>query len=205
MSLEKIGADFARAEDIWRDALQYLLPPVRETVDEYALAHRLLPARSGTGTMPWRHDEAPYLIQPQRDATSFRYLTEVIVGPAQCAKTALAENVFLHAVARRPRNVLWYMQTDAGIESYVKSRINPMIEMHEVLSSRIGTRPEDDAQHFKKFDGMWLQLLSATYSNLINKSAPLIIADEWDAWLETLGDPKRFSIRAGNISAARRC
>lgn len=185
-----LEAQFASPSAIWRDALQLLLPPIRETVDEYAAAHRLLPARSGTGTMPWSHDEAPYLIAPMRDLTSYQYTTEVIVGPGQCGKTAVAENALLHAVARQARNILWYMQTDAGIESYVKSRVNPMIEMHEVLSSRIGQRPEDNGQHFKKFIGMWVQLLSATYSNLINKSAPLIIADEWDAWVESLGDPK---------------
>jgi phage terminase large subunit GpA-like protein len=184
------GAPYASAANVISGALALLKPPTRQTVDEYALAHRLLPARSGIGTMRWEHDDAPYLVAPMRCSRSYVHTTVAVVGPGQCGKTAIAENVILDAVGQNPRNALWYMQTDQGIESYVKSRLNPMIEAHAEMQSRIGHRPEDNAQHFKKFAGMWLQLYSATYSNLISKSAPLIIADEWDAYVESLGDPK---------------
>lgn len=170
--------------------LQLLRPPLRETVDEYVAEHRLLPARTGTGTMRWYHEEAPYLVAPMRDVTAYEHTTVAVVGPGQAGKTSIAEGALLHAVARLPRNILWYMQTDEGVEAYVKSRINPMIEMHTDMMSRIGRRAEDNAQHFKRFAGMWVQFLSATYSNLISKSAPVIIADEWDAYVESLGDPK---------------
>jgi phage terminase large subunit GpA-like protein len=89
-----------------------------------------------------------------------------------------------------PRNMLWYMQTDDGVEAYVKKIINQMIRIHPEMSQRIGDRPEDNAQHFKRFDGMVVEFLSATDSNLINKNAPFIVADEYDAYDPSLGDPK---------------
>jgi phage terminase large subunit GpA-like protein len=181
---------YASAREIFSDTLQLLLPPTRETVDEFAPRHRLLPKRSGTGFELYSHEEAPYLVLPQRTLTSSLYLTTAIVGPGQCGKTVVGENAFQHAVEKQPRNLLWYMQTDESVEAYVKARINPMIGAHDGMLSRLGDRPEDDAQHFKRFDGMWVQFLSFTYSNLINKNAPLIIADEWDAYPENLGDPK---------------
>jgi phage terminase large subunit GpA-like protein len=93
-------------------------------------------------------------------------------------------------VGKQPRNMLWYMQTDDAVESYVKSRINPMIEAQEEMRSRLGDRPEDNAMHFKRFAGMWGQFLAATLANLISKSAPFIVLDEIDAYDKALGDPK---------------
>lgn len=182
---------YASARALIREALDLLLPPARESVDEYALAHRLIPRRSGTGYERWAHETAPYLVAPMRDITSYLYLTTCIVGPGQCGKTVVAENGLLHAVGKQPRNMLWYMQTDDAVESYVKSRINPMIDAHrEELRARLGERPEDNAMHFKRFAGMWVQFLSATLANLISKSAPFIVLDEIDAYDKALGDPK---------------
>jgi hypothetical protein len=50
--------------------------------------------------------------------------------------------------------------------------------------------PVDDSLHFKGFQGMRLELLSASPNNLINKSAPRIVADEIDAYPQSLGDVK---------------
>lgn len=183
-------ASYASARDLVREALQLLLPPARESIDEYALAHRRLPARRGFGTVPWRHEDAPYLVAPMRALSSYLYTTVAVVGPAQVGKTAIGENALLHAIGQSPRNALWYMQTDEGVEAYVKKIINQMIRWHPEMHERLGDRPEDNAQHFKRFDGMVVEFLSATDSNLINKNAPLIIADEYDAYDESLGDPK---------------
>lgn len=181
---------FASARSLIRDAVQDLEPPSRETVDEYAAGHRYVPRRSGSGFTIWDHETAPYLVEPMRCMTSYQYLTTAIVGPGQSGKTSVAENAMLHAVEKSPRDILWYMQTEKALEAYVKKRVNPMIKAHEEMSKRIGGATEDSTLHFKQFDRMTVEFLSATYANLISKSAPIIIADEIDAWLETLGDPK---------------
>jgi phage terminase large subunit GpA-like protein len=183
-------APYADARGLVCDALQLLLPPARETVDQYAVLHRRLPKKTGLGFDPWTNEEAPYLVAPQQTLTSYLHTTTAIVGPAQIGKTAIGENGLLHAVGQSPRNMLWYMQTDDGVEAYVKKIINQMIRIHPEMSQRIGDRPEDNAQHFKRFDGMVVEFLSATDSNLINKNAPFIVADEYDAYDPSLGDPK---------------
>lgn len=185
-----LEAQYADAHDLVREALQLLLPPTRETVDEYAALHRRLPKKTGIGFDLWRHEEAPYLVGPMQALTSYLHTTVAIAGPAQTGKTAVGENGLLHAVGQSPRNTLWYMQTDEGVEAYVKKIINQMIRIHPEMSSRIGERPEDNAQHFKRFEGMVVEFLSATDSNLINKNAPFIVADEYDAYDPSLGDPK---------------
>ena len=96
----------------------------------------------------------------------------------------------LKAVDDDPGDFLWYMQTDAGIEAHVKQRIDPMIALHEPMKAKLGRRAVDNSIHFKRFGGMTAQFLSATESNLINKSAPRIVADEVDAYAEGLGDVK---------------
>lgn len=179
------------AEGLHAHALQGFLPPERLTIPEYAVRHRFLSNEGGGYVGRWRNEDAPYMVEPAECATSLDFLTVAVSGPGQCGKTAgVGENFLLYNVGCDPADMLWYMQTDDGVESYVKSRINPMVETHEVMSSRLGTRAVDDSLHFKRFQGMRVEFLSATPSNLINKSAPRIFADEVDAYPEELGDVK---------------
>lgn len=185
------AAEFASASSLISDALNFLLPPDRQTVDEFAATHRRIPRRSGVGFEQWSNETAPFLVAPMRSSTSYRYLTDCIVAPAGVGKTAIAENALLHAVPKQPRNLLWYMQTKETLEAYVKDRLDAMILEQKVeLHGRLGKRPKDDTLKFKRFVGMTAQLLPANYNNLISKRAPFIILDEVDAFDPTLGDVK---------------
>lgn len=171
-------------------ALDILLPPLRESVAQYARNHRHLSNQGGGYVGKWTDDEASYLVEPMETVTSLDYLTTAIVGPGQSGKTEVAQNWLLKSVATDPGDMLWYMQTDQGLEAFVKGRINPMIDAHPEMADRLGRRPVDDSLHFKQFQGMRLELLSASPNNLINKSAPRIVADETDAYPASLGDIK---------------
>lgn len=157
-------------------------------VDDYALKHRWLSNPGGGYVGKWRHDAVPYLIEPMRRLTSMDVLTVAVVGPGQSAKTSIGENWFLHSVGANPAKMLWLMQTEDAIEAYVKDRINPMIDAHEILRDALGRRSVDDSLHFKRFRTMSIEFLSATLRNLINKSAPRIIVDEIDAYPDGMGD-----------------
>jgi phage terminase large subunit GpA-like protein len=82
------------------------------------------------------------------------------------------------------------MQSEDSLQAYVKTRIDPMIEKHECLRNSLGTRSKDDSLSFKKFKTMDVEFLSATMKNLINKSAPRIVADEIDAYAPSIGNVK---------------
>lgn len=173
--------------DIFRGAI---LPPERIDVAAYAAQERYLLNEGGGYVGRWQHDQVPYLVGPMQALTDRRFDTVAIAGPGQSAKTTVAENWFLQSVATDPANMLWYMQTDDGVSAYVRGRINPLIGSHEPLRSRQGLKPIDDSLHFKRFRAMTVEFLSATQSNLINKSAARIIADEIDAYAGELGDIK---------------
>lgn len=190
MNSEHQSAPYADAYALVSRALRVLEPAKRLMVDEYAAEHRWLSNTGGGYVGRWQHEMAPYLAAPMRCLNTRLYLTVAVVGPGQSGKTSIAENWLLQSVETDPADLLWYMQTDKGVESYVKSRINPMIDAHAGMKSRLGKRPIDDSIGFKRFSGMIAEFLSGTHSNLINKKAGRIVADEIDAWDQSSGDPK---------------
>ena len=186
MQLEPIAyADPAR---LLLECFADFAAPVRSNVADWAAEHRWLNNPGGGYSGRWQHETVPYLVEPMQALAGTEFLTVAVAGPGQSAKTSIAENWLLQSVAEDPGNVLWYMQTDGAVEAYVKSRIVPMIEAHEVVKARLGTQPSDDTLHFKRFRGMHVEFLSAVANNLINKSAPRLVVDEIDAYPESLGD-----------------
>ncbi|KAA0571084.1 terminase gpA endonuclease subunit [Azospirillum sp. Sh1] len=187
---------YADASGLFADALDALLPADVMSVADYAAERRFLANAGGGYVGRWNHDVAPYLVGPMEALTDRLYDTTAIVGPGQCGKTAIAENWFLQAVGCDQASMLWYMPTDVLRDAYVKDRIDPMIESHEELKGKLGTRATDDSLRYKRFGGMSVQWLAANRSNLISKSAPRIIGDEIDAYEESLGDVKAlFDVR----------
>ena len=185
-----IVAGYASPHLAISELLDLVLPRTRQTVSQFAIRNRRLNNAGGGYVGVWSHDLAPYLVEPMDCLTSMANMTVAVVGPGQCGKTEIAQNWLLRSVAADPADTLWYMQTDDSLEAFVKQRINPMIDAHQAMSSRLGRRSSDDSLHFKGFRGMRAEFLSATESNLINKSAPRIVADEIDAWPKSLGDAK---------------
>jgi phage terminase large subunit GpA-like protein len=178
---------YASAFRLLDEALEAFLPPERVSVAEHAARHRWLADGPYAGL--WQHSKVPYLVEPM-ESLERPWRSSVIVGPGQSGKTSVAENWLLKSVDVDQAPFLWFMQTDDGIEAYVKGRINPMIEGHLELRRKLGEKPVDNSLHFKLFRGMTIEFLSATYSNLINKKAARIVADEVDAYDPTFGDVK---------------
>lgn len=181
---------FADAGELVCDVVETLLPAAKVNVADYATQHRWLINEGGGYTGRYRHEEAPYLAAPMSCLKTELHRSVALVGAAQCGKTVVAENWVLADVPHDPGDMLWYMQTDEGVTAYVKKRIDPLIDKHEELRRRRGLQPVDNSLHFKRFRGMTIEFLSAKMANLINKSAPKIVADEIDAYDVTLGDVK---------------
>lgn len=178
---------YADAAQLLRETLSGLLPPDRITVAEFAEANRWVPSPVGGHLIRWDNATAPYLRGPMEALTDPAFDTVAIVGPAASGKTMVGENWLLHTIAVDPANMLWYGNTDPVIESYSKGRIAPMLEAHEPL---IGDRLHGrDAVGFKRFTGGRVEFLPFTRSALVNKHVARILADEYDAYDESLGDP----------------
>lgn len=108
---------YADAYQITREALAAFIPPKRETVAQYAAMNRRLSNQGGGFVGRWHHEKAPYLVAPMETLTRLDYLTTVVVGPGQSGKTEIAQNWLLKSVANDPGDMLWYMQTDPGVEA----------------------------------------------------------------------------------------
>ena len=171
---------YASAAEIVVDCLDVFLPPVRQTVGDWAGANRWLNNAGGGVVGRFDHGLTPYILEPEACLTKLEHLTVAVVGPGQVGKTVIAENWMGYGIDADPADMLWYMQSDDGIEAYVKGVINPMIEEHACLRGKQGLRSVDDSLHFKRFRSMKVEFLSATMRSLINKSAPRIVADEVD-------------------------
>ena len=172
------------------EALTYLGSKEKITVEEHACRSRIL-ANEGGGTVGrWERNKAPYLIEPMECITNRDYDTVCLVGPGQCGKTTIGENWLLYSVDVDPGNFLWYMQTSLAKNAYVKTRIDTMVNIHPFTAAKIGKKPVDNSMDIKRFSNMNVEFLTATPSNLINKSAPRILVDEMDGYDKALGNVK---------------
>lgn len=176
--------------DNWDVIWNYIPAKERLSVSEFSEKYRWLFNEGGGHVGKWDNRTVPYIVEPMDELDNFDHQTIAVAGPGQSTKTTIGENWFMRSVHSMPGNFLWFMQTDDSLEAYVKSRINPMIKSHAFMKDAQGTKSKDDSLHFKNFGAMTIEFLSATYSNLINKSAPRIVADEIDAYPATLGNVK---------------
>jgi len=181
-------APYADHRALLRRAIQSFRPPAKVNTADYAAQHRWLANPGGGYTGRWNHQEAPYLVEPMRALDSRLYDTTALVGPGQCGKTSVGENWLLKNVETDPANMMWLMQTDRAMRDYVKNEIDRIIELHPGMTERLGPRPSDNTQEFKRFRGMAVNFLVATPNNLIGRRVPRIVVDEIDAYSRAIGN-----------------
>jgi phage terminase large subunit GpA-like protein len=174
--LDEDPGPFAAADEVVASAFDSFLPPERIRLSVYAAQHRKLTKGFGEESRQFDPRVAPYLAGPS-DALS-EYLTVVVPGPGQCAKSTIAENWFQQSVESDPADFLWYMQTGPGMDAFVKDRIDPMIKVHPKMAARLGPKAVDGSLSFKNFGVMRAEFLNFTPTNLIAKNAPRIVADD---------------------------
>jgi phage terminase large subunit GpA-like protein len=187
VAMDTLKPQFADARVIVAEAWRAFLPPERMNVAECAAQRRWL-NNPGAYVGRWQHTRTPYLVGPMEALTSPDHIATAVVGPARSGKTEIGCNWLLHSVLIDPGNLLWYLPSDPSLRAFVKQEINPMIELHDAMRERLGTKRVDNSLEFKRFRGMTAQFLTVAYNNLISKTASRIVLDEIDAYPESLGD-----------------
>ncbi|MBR0653071.1 hypothetical protein GXW78_25670 [Roseomonas terrae] len=180
---------FANAGRLLSDTFDALLPPNRMSVADHAGRNRWVKSPVGAHLERWSHDTAPYLTEPMHWLSDDQYDTVGIVGPGACGKTMIAENWLLYTAESDPADLLWYLNTDAALDAYVKGRIEPMLDQHDPLLGHLRRGLGRDSVAFKRFRGGRAEFLTFTPSSLVNKHVARIVADEIDNYDESLGDP----------------
>lgn len=171
------ASDFANGNRLVAESLRALLPPDPVRVSDFAAANRWLSNEGGGYIGRWSHEIAPYLIGPMDALTDPDTSTVAVVGPGQCGKTEIARNWLFASALADPADFLWYSASEPLVVTEVKTSITRMISDHADLRRLLG----ESSLGFKRFGSMSVQFLAGITGNLISKSAPRIVGDEFDA------------------------
>ena len=113
-----------------------------------------------------------------------------VKGPTRSAKTVSAESMLLRDWTYGPlKGVLWLMQDKDSLNDYIDERGEQMLQIHEEVAERIDWNDSRNKSRTRKRIGRALALWrTATIKALRAKSAPVIVADEIDAYTKKVRD-----------------
>lgn len=172
----------ATAADAILTRIDNLLPRSRLTTTEYATNKRYVIGPTGD-PVKWTPAKTPYIPGIQ-DACDLPMVKVVAVkGNARSAKTTGFENRVMKMWTYGPvTNLLWLMQSKEALEDYIDERGEWMLANHPEVAEKINWTERRNSR-FRKRIGRSLALWrTAVLKLLIAKAAPLIVADEIDAY-----------------------
>ena len=107
-----------------------------------------------------------------------------VKGNTRSAKTVSAENMILRNWTYGPlKNVLWFMQDDLALTDYIDERGEEMLRIHEEVDEKINWKDaRNKSRTFKQIGRSRNFWRAATPSTTRGKAAPIIVADEIDAY-----------------------
>jgi phage terminase large subunit GpA-like protein len=162
--------------------LDNLLPAQAISTTDYAMKKRKI--RGPTGDpIDWKLSLTPYAkgIQDALDIPEVKVVG--VQGPARWAKTVAAENKVMKHWTHGPRyNVLWYMQSEDDLDDYVDERFEWMLENHDEVAEQIDWIDPKNGRKRRMIGDALLLMRPATPGTTRGKAAPIIIADEIDAY-----------------------
>ncbi len=146
---------FASARKIVAASLAEVRFPERISVTEAARRHRML-ENPGAFSGSWAdspHDVRFMDRAMNALAAESPYREVVIMGPAQTGKSEVGNNWQLHTVIYDPADMLFVMPDRVGIEAYVKTQWNKMLDLTPKLRERQLDGPSSDNINLKQFRG----------------------------------------------------
>jgi phage terminase large subunit GpA-like protein len=159
-----------------------LLPAQAISTTDYAIKKRKV--RGPTGDpVDYSLSLTPYAKDPQ-DALDIPEVRVVgLMASARFMKTMIAENkVMKHWTYGPSYNVLWYMQSQDDLADYVDERFEWMLENHDAVAEKIDWLEPKNGRFRKMIGDALLLMRPATPGTTRGKAAPIIIADEIDAY-----------------------
>lgn len=217
MSARDLPEDLAREELARAEALiaglfaEYMAPPARLTVTEWAEKNRILSAKDSSEPGPYRVARTPYAREPQDALSAMSTVQEVILmWGAQTSKTTIANNWIGYQIDTQPGPLMIVQPTLNLAKRYSRQRLAPMIEESPVLKRKVReNRSRDDSNTtlLKEYAGGYLAIAGANSAADL-RSMPIrdIVFDEVDGYpmdVDGEGDPVALA-EARQTSFARR-
>jgi len=177
---------FAGVEDAIREALPSLKPLARVKVSETATRRSI---KSGGHWVPYRHDVAPYMIEPMDVTTSRRFDSIAFVGPARSSKSeGLVICPVAHAVLAQPRFVAVFSPTKGAAQEWSEGTLDELIRNSPELRAALSPGKGGDNIFTKKFKGnMRLTIDWPVGDKLAQRSLALVIGTDYDKFKADIG------------------
>ena len=188
--------------EVWRQALDALLPPPRLTVSEWADRYRVL-GNTSPEPGPWRTSRTPYLREIMDSLTPSDPCERVVfVKAAQVGGTEVLLNACGYLMHYAPAPILLVQPTVEMAKRFSKQRLDGLIESSPALRDRVKdprSRDSGNTVLLKEFAGGVLILTGANSAvGLRSLPAKYVLADELDAWpadADGEGDPLTLAVR----------
>ncbi len=177
----------ARAEFL-RAFAAAISPRQRQTVSQWADAHRVVSTKQGGEAGPWRTARNPILREPM-DALGGRG-DVVLVFPIQLGKTETLLNAIGHTMDRDPCPVMICLPGEVSLNKWVAQKLQPMIDetpaVRATLSS-VASREAANTRTFKDYAGGQLYVEHAgSPSRLKSSTVRKLFVDELDEFATNL-------------------
>lgn len=200
------------SEDLAADLChEFLSPPPRLTVTEWAEKHRRLAGTESAEPGPYRVTRTPYARVPQ-DCMSARSTVEevVLMWAAQTSKTTVMLNCIGSSMAMNPGPIMIVWPTNTVAKRNSRQRIAPLISESPQLAAKVAANRSRDKANttlLKEFDGGILLIAGAnSAADLRSTPARDLYLDEVDNFpldVDGEGDPSKLA-EARQTTFARR-
>lgn len=176
------------AKEAFAARLDNLLPAQAISINQFAATKRMMVNQGGE---PFKYDPTltPYTaaIHDACDHQDVRVIA--VKGNTRSSKTVGAENMVLRNATYGPlKNVLWFMQDEDSLNDYIDERGEEMLQIHPEVAEKIDWTDRKNGRKRKMIGrSLWLWR-PATSRALRAKAAPIIVADEIDAYAKKIRD-----------------
>ncbi len=158
-----------------------LQPPRRVTVSEWAVADRYI-NQPGAYVGPWKNETVPYMVEPMDTLTDPNFVSEIFVGPAQCAKTdALIVNPIGYSATTDPMDMLVVCPTHAAARDFSIRRVDRLHRHSKPVGDAVLKAKDADNRTDKQYsNGMMLSLAHPSISELAGRPIGRVSLTDYD-------------------------
>lgn len=207
--------DELRAADLLSELMrEFLAPPPRLTVTEWAERNRVLSGKDSSEPGPYRVARTPYAREPQDALSAYSAVEEVVLmWGAQTSKSTIGMNWIGSLIDLQPGPLMVVQPTlDIG-KRFSRQRLAPMIEESPTLKRRVRenrSRDEANTTLLKEYPGGFLAVAGANSAAGL-RSMPIrdLFLDEVDAYpvdVDGEGDPVQLAVaRQTTFARRKRC
>lgn len=167
--------------DFIRGPLNYLSPPEKLNVSEWAEKHRMLDAKTSAMPGPWRNEVTPYLAGIMDEFNNPDTEEIVYVKPTQVGGSEALNNMVGYVVMQDPSPVMIVYPKDDLAKFVSDNRIQPMLTLSKGMRDKF--HKNMSSQQELQCDGMFISLNGANSpSDLAAKAIRFLFLDEVDKY-----------------------